>query len=346
MTAATGRRRAFIRDFSSGGALELFLVSAVASVLLIRFYLELTGYPQVGGGTLHIAHMLWGGLLMMVAIVLMLAYLGRAVQLWGALLGGIGFGTFIDEVGKFVTRDHDYFYRPAIAMMYVVFVTAYLGMRTIQRRRARTTEEYVVNALHELEDAALHDLQRDEHERALEYLDRVESPTPFARQLHALVRTLEPLPASQPRWLERVGSAILRRYRAVAVHPAFWRGLVIFFVAQLVVKVAHVVVLVFWSGGSWVLPVTALDRGIDEFALADWLQLGSSLVSALFVGGGVIALRHSRQASLRWFERSLLVSVFVTQVFMFYQSQWAALTTLAFNLVLLVGIGYMRAHER
>ena len=54
-----------------------FLVAGVASILAIRVYLILTGYPQLGGGGLHIAHMLWGGLLMLVALILMLAFLGR-----------------------------------------------------------------------------------------------------------------------------------------------------------------------------------------------------------------------------------------------------------------------------
>ena len=41
--------------------LDTFLVSAVASVLVIRVFLEATGYPQLGGGGLHVAHVLWGG---------------------------------------------------------------------------------------------------------------------------------------------------------------------------------------------------------------------------------------------------------------------------------------------
>ncbi|MCW5980017.1 MAG: hypothetical protein KIT09_18185 [Bryobacteraceae bacterium] len=32
-------------------------MSAVAAILSIRLFLELTGYPKLGGGGLHIAHM-------------------------------------------------------------------------------------------------------------------------------------------------------------------------------------------------------------------------------------------------------------------------------------------------
>ena len=53
--------------------LDTFLVSAVATVVIIRIFLEATGYPQLGGGGLHIAHVLWGGLGMLVAIALLAA---------------------------------------------------------------------------------------------------------------------------------------------------------------------------------------------------------------------------------------------------------------------------------
>ena len=39
---------------------ELFLFAGIATVLITRAYLAATGYPQIGGGALHIAHVLWG----------------------------------------------------------------------------------------------------------------------------------------------------------------------------------------------------------------------------------------------------------------------------------------------
>ena len=92
--------------------LESFLVAAVISVLVIRWFLTLADFPRLGSGGLHIAHMLWGGALMLVAILLLLAYLDRPVQHAAAFIAGLGFGTFIDEIGKFVTTDNDYFFRP------------------------------------------------------------------------------------------------------------------------------------------------------------------------------------------------------------------------------------------
>ena len=94
------KRPILIRNFEAGGNLEIFLVAAISSILVIRLYLEIMNYPKIGGETLHIAHMLWGGLLMLTAIIILLSFLNKAWQLRAAIIGGIGFGTFIDEVGK------------------------------------------------------------------------------------------------------------------------------------------------------------------------------------------------------------------------------------------------------
>ena len=36
----------------------MMVVSFAATVVLTRYYLEWTGYPQIGGGELYIAHLL------------------------------------------------------------------------------------------------------------------------------------------------------------------------------------------------------------------------------------------------------------------------------------------------
>jgi hypothetical protein len=88
-------------------------VSIAASVILIRLFLELTGYPHVGNGELHIAHVLWGGLLLFVASLLCLLFANRWAYTAGALSASVGVGLFIDEVGKFITQNNDYFFPAA-----------------------------------------------------------------------------------------------------------------------------------------------------------------------------------------------------------------------------------------
>src|SRR5256712_10669671 len=109
----------FIRNLDAGKLLESFLVSAVAAFLGVRFFLGVTGYPRLGGGGLHIAHMLRGRTLMVAAVLLLLSYLGQRVRRAAAIIAGLGFGLFIDELGKFITSDNNSFSQPAIAPIYV-----------------------------------------------------------------------------------------------------------------------------------------------------------------------------------------------------------------------------------
>ncbi len=125
---------------------ELLLVSSVATVVAVRVGLHLSGYPQIGGGGLHIAHLLWGGLAMLASVLLLLTYLSRRVMRIAAVLGGVGFGLFVDELGKFVTADNDYFFRPALSLIYVCFVLLYLLGRGIRGRRGLNDKERRLNA--------------------------------------------------------------------------------------------------------------------------------------------------------------------------------------------------------
>ena len=89
LLARSTRLGRLARSTTSGGQFELFLVASVASLLLIRFFLAWMGFPQVGGGGLHIAHLLWGGLLMLLAILLLAALQMNApgADIRGLILG-------------------------------------------------------------------------------------------------------------------------------------------------------------------------------------------------------------------------------------------------------------------
>src|SRR5947209_14793549 len=156
MSAArrTNVPRFALRSADSGRRLDLFLGCAVAPVLGNRVFLIITGYPQLGNGTLHISHAIWGALMMAVAIVFAISFLAPNNRTFIAFIGGCGFGWFIDELGKFITRDVNYFFKPTFAIMYMIFITMYLVFRTLERKRF-TSDEAVLNGLESLKAASI-----------------------------------------------------------------------------------------------------------------------------------------------------------------------------------------------
>ena len=344
-----GRRR-FLRDLDAGAHLDLFLVCAVAAVLLIRFYLRLTGYPQIGGGALHIAHMLWGRFLMLAALILLLSYLDRGVRPIAAVLGGVGFGTFIDEIGKFVTSDNDYFFAPAPSLIYAVFILTYLATRSIHRDRIATREEYLVNAMREVEEVVAGDLSREERERALGYLRRGDPESPLVACMLDLVERSDPAPAAGKSLPLRLRDALFDRYRALTRLRLFGRLVVAFFFLQFLVTIAHAIGIAFFSVGLDdllrlpLLGTAGLARAGGS--VSEWGQFLSSLLACGFIGLGIYRFRRSRLEGLRTFQKSVMVSIFLTQVFLFASRAWAALAGLLFDLLLFMALRFMIESER
>jgi hypothetical protein len=153
--------------------LLITLLSFAASVSLTRLFLSITGYPQVGGGEFHIAHVLWGGLFLFVASLLPLMLANRWAYRVGAVVAGIGMGLFIDEVGKFITQSNNYFYPAAAPIVYAFFLLTVLLYSRVRRAPRRSARAELYRALDDLEELLDHDLEADERadlEQRLSYV--------------------------------------------------------------------------------------------------------------------------------------------------------------------------------
>ena len=153
-----------VKEADAEHYLLLMLLSFAATVIIVRAYLKLAGFPQVGGGELHIAHLLWGGLLLFIGTLLPLIFANRWVHRATALLSGVGVGLFIDEVGKFITKNNDYFYPAAAPIIYSVFLITVLLYLQVRRQQATDARSELYHALDDLTEAIDNDL--DQRERA------------------------------------------------------------------------------------------------------------------------------------------------------------------------------------
>ena len=202
---------------------------AVGSVIGNRVFLIITGYPQLGNGTLHISHAIWGAMMMAIAIIFAISFLAPNNRTFVAFLGGCGFGWFIDELGKFITRDVNYFFEPTIALIYIVFITLYLVFRGIQRRELGP-DEAVLNGMEALKSAAIGELSEPRRVAAMALLDDTGAQDPLAHHVRGLLVDEHNLPDSTPNRFERGGSAVRAWYLGLAQHRWFERVITAWFV--------------------------------------------------------------------------------------------------------------------
>jgi hypothetical protein len=327
-----------VRNVDAGALLESFLVCGVAAILGIRLYLELTGYPQVGGDGLHIAHMLWGGLLMLIAIVLLVAFLGKSVVRLATVLGGLGFGIFIDEIGKFVTSDNNYFFQPTFALIYVIFVLLFLWFRAIDRVRHLRQEEALVNAVDLLKEAVRHDLDDEEKAHALQLLQQSDQRNPMVDALRRLLDETAALPNKAPGLPVRLARRAHALYVRVVRFAWFPTALIVLFAAIGLTDVLSVVGVVVSDPGFRV--------GNPDLSLSDWGDLVSSAAVGALIVIGIARLRVSRLSAYHWFRRGMLIAIFFSQVFYFYAEQLLAVIGLAVNLLLLAALNYTIGEEK
>lgn len=315
--------------------MELLLIAAITTVIVVRVYLAATGYPQLGGGGLHIAHVLWGGLLMLLGTLVLLLRLEPAALWAGALVAGIGFGLFIDEVGKFVTEDVDYFYQPAMAIIYVVFVMLALGVAGVRRLIRPDRDSALANALaiaaHGLEDPSAVVTRR----RALAMLHGADQDDPLVTALRDRLLTAGSLARQEPSRPVRLARAAEHRYRRLITSRWFMGAVIAFFVLVAVTTFAGTVVLV----------VDRFDIGPDNRGAGAVLQVASALATAILITIGIIRMRRSRLSAYHWFRRAVLVNILFTQVFNFYDSQLSALTGVVLSLVIYTALRYAIARE-
>jgi hypothetical protein len=326
-------RRSLIMRIGFERFVEVFLVSAVVSLLCIRAVLSVTGYPQIGGGGFHVAHVLFGGIGMAAALVLMMASLTEPAIILGAVIGGVGFGAFIDEIGKFLTSDNDYFYRPAVAVMYMTFVAFYIAARSIEHRTRLSQTAYLANALDLAKEAVAGNLDEEEAQRAREYLAHCDRDDPVVASVGTILDRIGTAPAHAPGLIAKSKNRVRSLYRGVMR----WRWF-----TTLVVSVLVATGLVAFVQGIVVLA----GKRRSELSFAGWGELVSDLAVGVFVVLGLLRIRRSRLDAYRMFARALLVSIFLAQPFAFYRIQFWAIAGLAVVVLIWGIVQYMIGEEK
>jgi hypothetical protein len=314
------------------------LVAFAITVIIIRVFLQLTGFPQIGNSVLHIAHALWGGLILFVAVLLPLALANRWAIQGSALLGGIGIGLFIDEVGKFITQTNNYFFPPALSLIYGFFlltILVYLYIRRSHQENPRTAMYHVFEGLQDLLDGDLDQVEAAHIEAQLAIAkgsDRQEIFSLAGAINSYLQYEKDHLAAAEPdiwkrtfKWVDEMGQRLGREGHRTLIS--------VILVLWLVFVAGFIFVLV--QGGE------ILDSQVLQWR--DALIVIQFSIGILMILAIIAWLTGNEERGLQFAVIGFLLSLVALQTLYFYLSQFSALTTTLIQFsFLLILLGYRR----
>ena len=149
---------------------------------------------------------------------------------------------------------------------------------------------------------------------------------------------------------QQVKDKIRSFYLKIANLPVFKYGIIAFFLFQFITQLIFVITLIFFTSNAGDTQLSFqilknLSAKVSNLSFLESAELLSVIISGIFIFAGTWRLPKSRLKAYRMYERSILVSIFITQVFIFYKEQFGALVGLAFNLLILAGIKFLIRRE-
>jgi hypothetical protein len=332
------------------------LLSFALSVSVTRLFLGLTGYPQLGRGNLHIAHVLWGGLLLFIAALIPILYVNRWAYVADAVIAGAGVGLFIDEVGKFITSTNDYFYPPAAPIIYAFFLLTVLLYIEFRRPRKLDARSELYAVLEDFEEVLDQDLSDRERARILDRLNRIRQETTnpdfasLVNQLQEFVSSdqlsLVPhkpgLIEAAQNWFSSFETRHIKRrdlQGMLSVVLLAMGVLSLLYPVQIVLKVHS-------PDTISVVMATLVQTGlVRSQAALSWFEMRLGLQAAvgliLVIASILFAMGKDRRGTAMAY-LGLLLSLTSVNLLVFYFDQFSTIVTAAAQLVLLLVVVYYR----
>jgi hypothetical protein len=263
---------------------------------------------------------------MVIGLGMLVIFAHRVWKPIAAIVSGVGFGTFIDELGKFITEDNDYFFRPTIALIYGIIVGLFLIARYLGSRRAPTYADRLFYAGDGVQWALIGKLDARRRDHALENLAATGDASAFAREIKYILSTAKLADREHRSRILALRDRLEQGYwRLVSNH---W--------------LERVVIGLFVFKGLQVLISLGVGVATDSFTLHNGLSFSEWGATIAAAAGGLLALwgvvrlfRAAREQALRLFSASILVSILFGQFFAFASEEFLALGNLVVELLIL-----------
>lgn len=336
-----GKREArrLVRRYYAERYLLITIISFAFSVSLTRFFLDLTGYPQIGGSQLHIAHVLWGGLLLFAGGLLPLIFANKRVFDLSALFSGVGVGLFIDEVGKFITSNNDYFFPAAAPIVYVLFLLTLLVFQLVRRSwptDVRSTLYHVIEQFEEVLEGDLSQIERDRMIASIRAALASDKNSDLAFVANDLLGYLEDqresLVPHHPDFLEKLAIGYLTFEEKIFGHPKFFSTLMVIWGICGLVILAHPVLVLLSAltrinlSGIWASLLASDLLLISDLTFTGILRLAGEALCGFFLLISIfIGLKGYKRPAIALAMISLLTLLVIVNIFIFYFDQFSTI---------------------
>jgi len=343
-----------IRRDSAERYLSVVLFSFAGSVSLTRLFLSLTGYPQLGGGDLHIAHALWGGLLLFIAALLPLIIANRGVYTTSAVFAGIGVGLFIDEVGKFITQRNDYFYPAAAPIIYAFFLLTILLFLNLRHIVDEAPNAKLHQAIDHFQDLLVAPAKPHEHSLLRARLEQIINDSASKKHadlaqaiLNFVQEDAPPVPSTQTPPAHPLGHRIQTMLVRLLSDEFMRISLAIGLLAIGLLTLKNPFQVAF---GNWLPPAISIflqnlysGRHIDPSTSPLWFGIRLVLevtVGSLFIVSVIRLFRKQIQKGVRLAFIALIVSLTTVNLLLFYFEQFSTIMTTLIQFILLLEVIY------
>ena len=341
-----------IKRENAADLILLLMITALITLLVTRYFLQLLGWPTISFGAWHIAHANWGGMLMVIGMMLVLIFHGEKIRKTAAIVVGMGWGLFIDEVGKYITKNNNYWFQPAIIIIYISFIILYLVYRHLENNKPKDTKTLLYSAINKLEDAAENELDENEKRETIKKLNKIikkekdENIKNLAKELKIFFEKQEAKKIDKNSgWRVLIAKTGYYSYNKFFKTKLVVTGLSIFTGVWAIDKIQETVRILI--NPQKMQMIQKFSSSYDLISKSDFYMMAGKLffdsVAAVFFVMGIFFMVTKRKfKGLKFFQMGLIVSIFLSSVFKLYFEHFSEVWVLATSIILFFVISKMK----
>jgi len=344
---------AIVKRRNASNYLLDFLIWAIFSLFGVRLFLVIFNNPVIGRGNWHIAHVLWGGLFMLIGIIILMVFYGKSSIRFASIFSGIGWGLFIDEIGKYLTQDNNYWFRPAIAFIYISFVLLFFLYRILEKNsipnRALLWHELLEDS-QELFNKDLEEKEKRELLRKIKIINNLSPPAEEKRILIDLKILINSTPAMKDKYKfnlsKLIADSLKLTYTRFFKKKFVFYGLFIYSLWYIGDKLVDLVRLLL--NQDKVLLLQNYYRHYDFFSRSDVFMVTSKfiieIIVTIFLGiGFILFTRKKTIKGIKFYQWGLLINIFFGAPIKFYFEQFSAVFSLILSIII---FSWLRDYRR